>query len=223
MEPIKVLIVDDQDLIRKGNKLVLESEAAIKVVGEASNGLQAISQCELELPDVVLMDVRMPVMDGITATEILTEKYPKLKIIILTTYDTDEYAFRGLQAGAHAFILKDTTPDYLLNAIHIVHKGDGILAPRVTKQLINLFVDKTDKLESKTPYYDERPERLTELSEREYSIFIDIASGLNNKEVAEKDFVSPLTVKTQVSKILAKLNLKNRVHLVILAYELGVV
>lgn len=211
---IGVLLVDDQAMIRAGLRMVLESEPDLSVVAEASNGAEAVRVGRRERPDVVLMDVRMPEMDGIEATRQLLEAAPDTKVIVVTTFDIDDYVYGALRAGASGFLLKDAPPDDLINAIRVVAGGDALIAPSVTKRLIAEFAERRE----------EQPVRgLDDLTERETEVLTLIARGLSNAEIAEELFVSETTVKTHVSHILTKLNLRDRVQAVVAAYEAGLV
>ena len=211
---IGVLLVDDQAMIRAGLRMVLESEPDIAVVAEASNGAEAVAVGKRERPDVVLMDVRMPEMDGIEATRRLLEVAPDIKVIVVTTFDIDDYVYGALRAGASGFLLKDAPPDDLIDAIRIVAGGDALIAPSITKRLIAEFAERRE----------ERPvQGLDELTDRETEVLALIARGLSNAEIAEELFVSETTVKTHVSHILTKLDLRDRVQAVVAAYEAGLV
>lgn len=215
---IKVLLVDDQPLLRMGFRLILEGEDDLSVVGEASNGIEALSAVERLSPDVVLMDVRMPRMDGIEATGKITASHSDARIIILTTFDLDEYAFAGLQAGASAFLLKDVAPSDLVQAVRLVASGDAVVAPRVTQRLLENFV------RSSAPRPALHPDPLLEeLTPRELEVAQHIAQGLSNAEIAHTLFLSEATVKTHVRRILTKLHLRDRVQVVVYAYETGLV
>ncbi|MDJ0357160.1 response regulator transcription factor [Paenarthrobacter sp. PH39-S1] len=216
---VSVLLVDDQPLLRMGFRLILEGEESIVVVGEACDGAEAVAKAALLRPDVVLMDVRMPIMDGIAATRKITAGGGCARIIILTTFDLDEYAFAGLQAGASAFLLKDVAPAELIRAIHLVASGDAVVAPRVTQRLLENFVRSRpprNGQESKDPL-------LAELTRRETEVLQAIAEGLSNAEIAHTFFLSEATVKTHVRRILTKLHLRDRVQVVVYAYETGLV
>lgn len=225
-EPIKVLLVDDQNLLRMGFRLVLEGDAQISVVGEAGDGQAAIDAVKTFAPDVVLMDVRMPVMDGITATGHIIEANPEVKVIILTTFDLDEYAFSGLRAGASAFLLKDVPPEELINAVKVVASGDAVVAPRVTARLLETFVrsgaDPTVEAAEQPEQAPDDP-LLAELTEREKEVLMLVATGKSNQEIAAELFLSVSTVKTHVRGILAKLYLRDRIQAVVYAYETGLV
>lgn len=218
-ETIRVLLVDDQPLLRMGFRLILEGEDGIVIVGEASNGSEGVRMAAALQPDVVLMDIRMPVMDGIEATRLITGSGSCSRIIILTTFDLDEYAFAGLQAGASAFLLKDVGPDELVNAVRVVASGDAVVAPRVTRRLLETYV-------RSLPQHTARPPAdplLDDLTPREREVLGAIAEGLSNAELAQKFFLSEATVKTHVRRIFTKLHLRDRVQAVVYAYESGLV
>jgi len=209
---IRVLVVDDQALVRAGFVVLLRSAADIEVAGEAANGAEAVALAARERPDVVLMDVRMPVLDGIEATRLVTAESPSTKVIILTTFDLDEYVYDGLRAGASGFLLKDTPPADLLAAVRVVAAGDALLAPAVTRRLIEEF--------TKRPAPTATPARLLDtLTEREREILVLVARGLSNAELAERLYISHATAKTHVSRLLTKLGARDRAQLVMLAYE----
>jgi len=209
---IRVLLVDDHALARTGFRMVLDAEPDIEVVGEAANGNQAIHSAGRLHPDVVLMDVRMPELDGIAATrEIASEN---TKVLILTTFDLDDYVYDSLAAGASGFLLKDAGPEQLIEAIRVVAAGDALLAPSVTRRLIDDVVGAGRR---RLP----RPSELDELTPRELEVLRLVAAGLSNAEIAERLVVEETTVKTHVSRLLAKLGLRDRVQAVILAYEIG--
>jgi DNA-binding NarL/FixJ family response regulator len=212
---VRVLLVDDQELLRVGFRMVLEAHDGISVVGEAGDGDEAISETMRLSPDVVLMDVRMPGTDGIQATRVITEQCPASRVLILTTFDLDEHAFAGLRAGASGFLLKDVPPAELVSAIRSVASGDAVVAPRVTRRLLENFAERLPDPESAAGP-DHRLERLTE---REREVLGEVALGLTNLEIASHLFLSEATVKTHVGRILAKLELRDRVQAVIFAYE----
>ncbi len=214
---IRIGLVDDQDLLRLGFRMVLQAEPDLEVVGEASSGRTALTMVAEAHPDVVLMDVRMPDGDGIEATRRIAHDHPDTRVLILTTFDLDEYAFAGLRAGASGFLLKDTRPVELLSAIRSVAGGDAAVSPRVTRRMLELFGDRLQA--------DQSPDddRLDVLTERERQVLVAMAEGLSNTEIAQRFFVSESTVKTHVGRVLAKLGLRDRVHAVILAYETGLV
>jgi RNA polymerase sigma factor (sigma-70 family) len=213
-EPVHVLIVDDDDLMRAGLKAVLSSDETIDVVGEASNGRTAVQRV-LELrPDVVLMDVRMPDFDGISATREVVAASPEAKVVILTTFEQDDYIFGALNAGASGFLLKRTSPEELLAAIHSVAAGDSLLSPSVTRRVI----DRMAQHPAAEAAFDER---LDELTPREREVLEQVARGLSNSEIAAALVIEESTVKTHVKRILMKLRLRDRVQAVIFAYESG--
>jgi DNA-binding NarL/FixJ family response regulator len=216
--PIRVAIVDDQALVRTGFRMVLDAEPGIEVTGEAGDGSAAIDLARNTALDVVLMDVRMPGLDGIAATAEVVSAPSAPKVIVLTTFDLDEYAFAALRAGASGFLLKDVRPQELVAAIRTVHAGEAALSPRVTRRMIDLFAEELPAAgDGGTP----RSERLDALTPREREILISIAEGLTNSEIAARFFLSESTVKTHVGRVLQKLGARDRVHLVILAYEHG--
>lgn len=221
-ENIKVLLVDDQPLLRMGFRLILEGEADIQIAGEAADGLEALTQTAALHPDVVLMDVRMPNMDGIEATERIAKAHPETKIIILTTFDLDEYAFSGLQAGASAFLLKDVAPEELVSAVRLVASGDAVVAPRVTARLLETYVRNAGQAPASTAA-PQRDPLLDDLTPREQEVLRALAEGLSNAEIAHRFFLSEATVKTHVRRILTKLHLRDRVQAVVYAYETGLV
>ncbi|WP_334121300.1 MULTISPECIES: response regulator transcription factor [Glutamicibacter] len=222
-EQIRVLLVDDQPLLRMGFRLILEGEEDILVAGEAADGLDALTQTATLKPHVVLMDVRMPKMDGIEATERIAKQYPDTKIIILTTFDLDEYAFSGLQAGASAFLLKDVAPEELVHAVRLVASGDAVVAPRVTARLLETYVRNGGKAHAGPATEAPRDPLLDDLTPREQEVLRALAEGLSNAEIAHRFFLSEATVKTHVRRILTKLHLRDRVQAVVYAYETGLV
>lgn len=215
---IRVLLVDDQELIRYGFRLMLDVAPGIVVVGEAGDGVQAIGAAERLRPDVVLMDVRMPGVGGIEATARITSAHAATRVLVLTTYDLDEYAFGALRAGAAGFLLKDTRPDDLVAAIRAVHSGDAVVSPRITAKLIEAAAphlglrDGTDEQGA-----------LSALTAREREIFILVGRGETNGEIAARLHLSESTVKAHIGQVMLKLDLRNRVDAVIRAYEIGVV
>jgi DNA-binding NarL/FixJ family response regulator len=215
-----VLLVDDQPLLRMGFRLILEGEEDLRIVGEASDGAEAVRLVRDLAPDVVLMDVRMPVLDGIAATRAITDSGACSRIIILTTFDVDEYAFAGLQAGASAFLLKDAAPSDLINAVRVVASGDAVVAPRITQRLLETYVRGTHKPVPAAPAPDPL---LADLTPRETEMLEAMAEGLSNAEIAHRYFLSEATVKTHVRRILTKLHLRDRVQAVVYAYETGLV
>jgi DNA-binding NarL/FixJ family response regulator len=213
-----VLIVDDQALVRAGFRMILEAEADIEVVGEAADGRQAVEEARRLRPDVVLMDVRMPDVDGIEATRrLLGDEGTDAKVVMLTTFDMDEYVYDALRAGSSGFLLKDVPPEQLVAGIRAVASGDALLAPSVTRRVIEEFV--------RRPPVSVRtlPPKLDELTARELEVLKLIARGLSNAEIAGELFVSETTVKTHVAHVLMKLELRDRVQVVVLAYESGLI
>lgn len=219
MSNVKVLLVDDQALVRAGFAMILGTEPDIEVVGEAGNGVEAIRAARDLRPDVILMDIRMPEMDGVTATRKLCEGKPAdadcPKVIILTTFDLDDYVYDALRAGASGFLLKDTPPDDLAEAIRVVAAGEALLSPSITRKLLEEF--------TRTPAAPQQVDGLGELTEREVEVLRELARGLSNAEIAAALFVSETTVKTHISHILTKLELRDRVQAVVIAYESGLV
>jgi DNA-binding NarL/FixJ family response regulator len=212
----RILVVDDQALVRAGFVKLLEPETDIRVVGEAADGADAVEAVARVRPDVVLMDVRMPRMDGIEATRRIRAREPAPRVLILTTFDLDEYVFEALKAGASGFLLKDAPPDQLIAAIHVVSTGDALLAPSVTRRLIEEFAHRP------TPRRD-GPPTLQELTTREREILLLVARGHSNAEIAAKLVIGESTVKTHVGHVLLKIGLRDRVQAVVLAYESGLV
>jgi len=216
---IRVLLVDDQSLLRMGFRMILDAEPDIEVVGEAADGATGVSMTSALHPDVVLMDVRMPGMDGIQATAAIAAAAPASKVLILTTFDLDEYVFAGLKAGASGFLLKDAPPAQLMTAIRTVAGGEAVLAPTATRRLIDQFVPLL-------PDPGQQPDRdalLSRLTDRERAVFARLAAGLSNREIAGEMHLSQGTVKIHVGRILAKLGLRDRVQAVVLAYESGLI
>ena len=211
---VRTLLVDDQALVRGGFRLILESAPSIEVVGEACDGAEAVELARTVRPDVVLMDVRMPQLDGIEATAQIVAAEPATKVIILTTFDLDEYVFAALRAGASGFMLKDVRPAQLVDAVHIVARGDALLAPSATRRLLDRFAGELPG--------DERPlPDLRDLTERELDVLRLVAQGLSNAELAAHLVLSEATIKTHVSAVLRKLGLRDRVQAVVLAYDVG--
>jgi DNA-binding NarL/FixJ family response regulator len=217
MTTIRILVVGDQALIRSGLRMILEAEPGITVIGEADDGREAVETARRTQPDVILMDIRMPVMDGIEATRRLvgTGLDPEPRVLILTTFDLDEYVYAAIRAGASGFLLKDAPPDDLIHAIRVVARGEALLAPTVTRRLI-------EELASR-PEPDAAPDGMDELTEREVEILRSLAAEYSNAEIADALFVSEATVKTHISHILTKLHLRDRVQAVVVAYESGLV
>jgi RNA polymerase sigma factor (sigma-70 family) len=214
---IRVLLADDQALVRAGFRALLDAEADIEVVGEAGNGGEAIELARALVPDVVLMDVRMPELDGLAATRAIAEDdaLSSVHIVILTTFEQDEYVFESLRAGASGFLVKDTEPADLVRAVRAVAGGDGLLSPGVTRRLIEEYASHAkDARSSRT---------LDELTEREREVMALVAEGLSNEEIAQLLFVSPATAKTHVSRAMVKLRARDRAQLVVFAYESGLV
>jgi DNA-binding NarL/FixJ family response regulator len=217
MQATRVLVVDDQALVRAGFRMILEAESDLMVAGEARDGQEAVSQVNRCRPDVVLMDVRMPGVDGIEATRrILGEGgRPAPKVIMLTTFDMDEYVHDALRAGASGFLLKDVPPEQLVEGIRAVVSGESLLSPKITRRMIEIYLDQTPAVS--------QPEALNLLTRREREILVLLARALSNAEIAELLVVSETTVKTHVARVLMKLGLRDRVQAVIFAYENGVV
>jgi DNA-binding NarL/FixJ family response regulator len=213
---IRVLLVDDQPLLRTGFRLILQSEPDIEVVGEAGDGEVALSQVRALHPDVVLMDIRMPRMDGVEATRRLAGLEAPPRVLVLTTYDLDEYVVDSLRAGASGFLLKDVPAEDLVDAVRVVHRGEAVVAPRVTRRLLDRFA-------RLLPVAQADPAPLPELTEREHQVLLLMARGLSNAEIAAELVLSETTVKTHVSNVLTKLGLRDRVQAVVLAYERGIV
>ena len=217
---IRVLLVDDHALIRVGFRLVLESAGDIEVVGEAGDGRTALEQAAALRPDVVLMDVRMPNLNGIDATARLVEARPEARVLILTTFDLDEYAFAALRAGASGFLLKDVAPVDLIGAVRTVAGGEAVVSPRITRRMLELFAHRLPE-SGEVPRSDGVHPRLADLTPRELEVLRHIAGARSNAEIAAHLFLSEATVKTHVARVLAKLGVRDRVHAVVLAYETG--
>ncbi|HEV8569186.1 MAG TPA: response regulator transcription factor [Actinoplanes sp.] len=216
----RVLLVDDQPLLLLGFRMVLETQPDLEVVGEAGDGVQGVAMTQALLPDVVLMDVRMPVMDGIEATRQIVESGSAARILMLTTFNLDEYVFAALRAGASGFLLKDVPPGDLLTGIRAVAAGDAVVAPSVTRRLIAAFAGHLpDPSTGRSP----TDERLHQLTEREREVVLEVARGRSNGEIAQHLHLSQATVKTHVGRILTKLALRDRVQVVVFAYEAGIV
>jgi DNA-binding NarL/FixJ family response regulator len=209
---IRVLVADDQSMVRAGFRMLLAGEDDIEVVAEARNGLEAVEKTARFRPTVVLMDIRMPELDGLQATRRILAADRAARILILTTFDLDEYVYEGLRAGASGFVLKDDPPEQLIAAIRTVAAGDALLSPTITKRVIKQF--------ARIPR-PEPPKELAELSAREREVFRLIARGLSNAEIAQELYISDTTVKTHITHILQKLNLRDRVQAVVLAYQTG--
>jgi DNA-binding NarL/FixJ family response regulator len=215
---VRVLLVDDQQLIRAGFRMILDAEEGVEVVGECADGVQAVDSAKRLKPDVVLMDIRMPEMDGIEATRriVSADGETAPRVLMLTTFDLDEYVYDALHAGASGFLLKDVPADQLVAGIHVVAQGEALLAPSVTRRLIHEFA-------RSAPKRDQQPAGLDELTPRELEVFQLLARGLSNAEIAGELIVSETTVKTHVARILMKLEVRDRVQAVVLAYESGLV
>jgi len=212
----RVLIADDQALVRAGFRVLIDSAPDLEVVGEATDGVQAVALARSTGADIVLMDIRMPEMDGLAATrELLMDEHAP-RVIILTTFDIDEYVFEALRSGASGFLLKDTEPEELLQAVRVVAAGEALLAPSVTRRLIEEFATRPDP--HRTP-----PEALSVLTEREREVMALVARGLTNHEIATELVISPATAKTHVSRVMMKLGARDRAQLVVMAYETGLV
>ena len=211
---IRVLIVDDQALVRGGFRLILDAQKDMQVVGEAENGRDGIEQARALTPDVVLMDIRMPVLDGIEATRRLLSDHARPRVLILTTFDADDYVYDAMKAGASGFLLKDVRPEQLADAVRVVAGGDALLAPVITRRLVEEFV-------RRPPPGSHAPDELAELTDRELDVLKLVAHGLSNTEIGAALFVTEATVKTHVTHILAKLRLRDRVQAVVFAYECG--
>ncbi|WP_227982419.1 response regulator [Nocardia spumae] len=214
--PITVLVVDDQELMRAGLKMVLGAHPDVEVVAEADNGATAVRLADELTPDVVLMDVRMPIVDGVTATAQILESGCGSRVLVMTTFDLDEHALGALRAGASGFLLKDTPPEDLISAIRSVAAGDAVVSPKVTKRLLNRLI-------AADPTRARDPSVLDVLTAREREVLEQIAAGRSNAEIAAQLYLSEATVKTHVGRVLTKLGLRDRVQAVVLAYETGLV
>lgn len=215
MSLIRVVLVDDQELVRTGFRMILDAEPDIEVVGEAGDGEAALAAVAETRPDVVLMDVRMPRMDGIESTRLLGGMESPPRVLILTTFDIDDYVYESLRAGASGFLLKDTPADDLVAGVRVVAAGDALLAPSVTRRLIEEFANRPNRIVE--------PKALDTLTDREREVLTLMASGMSNIEIADDLFVGETTIKTHVSHILTKLELRDRVQAVVVAYESGLV
>ena len=218
--PIRVALVDDQELVRAGFRMMLDAQPDMSVTGEAADGLDAVALAARGAADVMVMDVRMPRLDGVAAVRRICAAGERPRVLMLTTFDLDEYAFAALKAGASGFLLKDVPPQELLFAIRAVHCGDSVVAPSTTRRLIDRFAP---LLPAGTERAAPAAAGLAELTDREREVLVQVAAGLSNAEIATRLFVSEATVKTHVGRILAKLGLRDRVQAVVLAYETGLV
>ena len=216
----RLLLADDQELMRMGFRMVMDTQEDLTIVGEVANGLEAVDATRRLKPDVVLMDVRMPEMDGVQATRLIVEAGSSARIIILTTFDLDEYVYAALRAGASGFLLKDTPPGDLLSAIRAVASGDAVVAPSVTRRLLANYAH---RLPAPDRSEDHEDERLALLTGREREVLLQVAASLSNAEIAERLVLSEATVKSHVGRILAKLGLRDRVQIVVFAYETGLI
>ncbi|MCI3926551.1 response regulator transcription factor [Paenibacillus sp. TRM 82003] len=214
--PTRVLLVDDDALVRAGLRMILSSAEDLEVVGEAENGAQAVEGVAAHRPDIVLMDVRMPVMDGLSAAQAITARPQAPAVVMLTTFDLDEYVFQALQAGATGFLLKDTPPRELVAAVRVVAAGEAMLSPTVTRRLVGHFA-----ADAVNPRRREAAERLQLLTEREREVLGAVGRGLSNAEIGRELFMSEATVKTHVSRLLTKLEAHNRVQVAIVAHDAG--
>ena len=214
---IRIVLVDDQELVRTGFRMVLDAQPDMTVIGEAADGLAAVEFARAHSADVMVMDARMPRMDGVAATRQIRQAGDRPRVLMLTTFDLDEYAFAALKAGASGFLLKDVPPEELLFAIRAVHSGDAVVAPSTTRRLLDRFAPMLPAGDAQAA------SELEELTERERQVLILVAQGLSNAELARRLFVSEATVKTHVGRILAKLGLRDRVQAVVYAYENGLV
>lgn len=216
---IRILVVDDQALIRAGFRALLDAEPDMEVVGEAGTGAEAVALAARLAPDVVLMDIRMPGGDGLEATQTILSAHPEgLRVVILTTFELDEYVTGAIRAGASGFLVKDTEPADLLRAVRAVHDGDAMLSPSVTRRLLARLAAEKGPAGAPSPTAD-----VGLLTEREREVLALVGQGLNNAEIAARLFITPLTAKTHVSRAMTKLGLRDRAQLVVLAYESGLV
>ncbi|MET8256677.1 response regulator transcription factor [Micromonospora sp. NPDC005205] len=213
---IRMVLADDQTLVRAGFRGLLDHSDDLEVVGEASNGAQAVEMVAATRPDIVLMDVRMPVLDGVRATAAIVERFPAVRVIVLTTFELDEYVFEALRAGASGFLLKDIEPDELRQAVRVVAGGDMLISPRVTSRLVGAFVSQV----APTPVDGGR---LAVLTDREREVMSLVAIGLTNEEIGRRLSMSPATARTHVHRAMVKLRVRDRAQLVVLAYQTGLV
>jgi DNA-binding NarL/FixJ family response regulator len=216
----RLLLADDQELMRMGFRMVMETQEDLTIVGEVANGLEAVDAARTLKPDVVLMDVRMPEMDGVQATRLIVDSGSSARIIILTTFDLDEYVYAALRAGASGFLLKDAPPGDLLSAIRAVASGDAVVAPSVTRRLL---VNYAHRLPVPDRSEGDEDKRLTLLTSREREVLLQVAASLSNAEIAQRLVLSEATVKSHVGRILSKLELRDRVQIVVFAYETGLI
>jgi DNA-binding NarL/FixJ family response regulator len=212
---IRVLLADDQAVVRAGLRTILESQPDMQVIGEAGDGAEALALAAALGPDIVMMDIRMPVLDGIKATRRLTESPAGMRVLVLTTYGLDEYVYDALRAGAAGFLLKTDPPDRIVDAVRIIDAGDALLGPHTTRRLIERFL-------ASPPPHAPRPAALDTLTERELEVMSQVARGLTNREIAERLYIGEGTVKTHVARILTKLGVRDRVQVVVYAYEHGI-
>ena len=215
-----VLLADDQELMRMAFRMVIDTQPDMSIAGEATNGREAVAAAQRLAPDVVLMDVRMPEMDGVQATRLIVESNSRARIIILTTFDLDEYVYAALRAGASGFLLKDTPPADLLSAIRAVASGDAVVAPSVTRRLLSTYAHRLP-VPGRADHGQQ--ERLESLTAREHEVLLQVAASLSNAEIAECLVLSEATVKSHIGRILAKLGLRDRVQIVVFAYETGLI
>jgi DNA-binding NarL/FixJ family response regulator len=218
---IRILLVDDQPLMRMGFRMILSAEPDFAIVGEASDGQLAVGLTKELEPDVILMDVRMPGTDGVEATRLIVQQRPQARVLILTTFDLDEYAFSGLQAGASGFLLKDVPPAELTAAIRAVASGDAVVSPRITRRLLDTFASSLNHGDAASDL--QQDPRLAQLTQREHEVLEQVAAGLSNAEIAAALFVTEATVKTHITRTLSKLELRDRVQAVVFAYQQGIV
>ena len=216
----RVLLADDQELMRMGFRMVMDTQPDLEIVGEAANGLEAVEAARSLEPDVVLMDVRMPELDGVQATRMIVDSQASARIIILTTFDLDEYVYAALRAGASGFLLKDAPPADLLSGIRAVASGDAVVAPSVTRRLLSNYAH---RLPAATPQEGEEDRGMALLTAREREVLLQVAASLSNAEIAERLVLSEATVKSHVGRILSKLELRDRVQIVVFAYESGLI
>ncbi|WP_180342635.1 response regulator [Auritidibacter ignavus] len=222
--PISIGVIDDQHLVRSGLSMLINSQPDLTVTAEAATGTEALTSEAIACCDVLLMDIRMPGLNGIEATRRLLAEHPTIRVVVLTTFDLDEYALEAIDAGASGFLLKDAPPDQLLSGIRSVHHGDAVIAPSTTRRLLDHLATELRTPSPATPHcYEELDQAMATLTNRERDVLIQMAEGLSNQEIAEVLFVSETTVKTHVSKILQKLHARDRVQAVVAAYRAGIV